>query len=235
MKKTTRFSSVARLAEISAGVERIISWLESLTPEGDEHLAKETKELKDLSQRLIIAIRRGKTSVALEEFDLARDKATRLLFKLIDGYTAHPNEAKAQAAQKLSLITAKYPVVWSFNQEEQSGLMNSLIKDFEGSEAEVNALDGVKERFDEVKSAQEAFETAHKESLKVSKDEKESESASSLKKPILNLVNNDLLSYLDVMCSIEPSKYEKLATMIEGEIQNVNDKVVARSKNEKKA
>lgn len=235
MKKTTRFSSVARLAEISAGVERIISWLESLTPEGDEHLAKETKELKDLSQRLIIAIRRGKVSVALEEFDLARDKATRLLFKLIDGYTAHPNEEKAKAAQKLSLITAKYPVVWSLNQEEQSGLMNSLIKDLEESDAEVSSLDGVKERFDEVKSAQEAFETAHKEALKTSKDEKESESASSLKKPILNLVNNDLLSYLDVMCSIDASKYEKLAQMIEGEIQNVNDKVVTRSKNEKKA
>lgn len=230
MKKNVRLISVIRIAELCAALERIVAWLEELSAEGDSYLTETTTKLKEMHESLVAALNRSKISTRLEAFDNARDTETRLLYKLIDGYTAHPNEKIAAAAVALSKICAKYPAMWNLNQNEQSGMTKSLLGDFVGETENIAVLDGVAVRVANVKKAHEDFEAAHKTMVATNEQERATDSASSLKKPILVLVNDDLLPYLATMRRIQPAQYEKLAALIDREIQNVNDKVSARSK-----
>ncbi len=238
MKRTARFSSLARLSELVAGFERVVSWLSELSPEDDEYLSEQKKELEKQTKQITASLKKDRAYSQHEELDALRDNLLKLLFKLIDGYTAHPDAKIAQSAKTIfDKISKKYSSIARANYEEESGLLSSMFGDFETEEfsSAVKDLSGVSERLSQLKTAQENFEKAHKVYIEALKAEKSEESATSIKKKALYLVNDELVPYLSTMRRVKKAQYEKLAQMIEGEIQNVNDKVVTRSKNEKKA
>lgn len=228
MKKIAKIQTTARLAEVVACVERIIKWLEELGVAEDEYLTSLTAKIKAKNAALATSMNKDKAVTSLDEFDSLRDAATKLLYKLVDGYTAHPDAKIAAAAKKLYDTLSKYPAIWNLNHAEQTGSTISLLGDLEGLAAEIASLDGVETRVAELKAAHEKFEAAHKANIALLGDNDKTESATALKKPLLSLVNDELILYLTTQRVVKPASYGKLADMVDSEIKTVNDKVTAR-------
>lgn len=229
MKKSARFSHSARLPELVAGFERVSKWLDDFVIEGDDYLAGERAALAEQTRLITAALKRDKTYSNLEELDGERDGAVRLLSRLVDGYTAHPDAKVSAAAARISEMMSKYSAVTKANYEEESGLLSSMFGDFDAASADVAALDGVSARLGILKAAQEAFEAAHKSYVAAKNDAASTESASSLKKKALATINDELVPYLATMRRVKGGDYEKLGAMIDGEIAAVNSKVSARA------
>lgn len=90
------------------------------------------------------------------------------------------------------------------------------------------ALDGVKEILEQIRSAQDSFVKASDEYNAASTVK--TESASSLKKPLLSAINDKLIPYITAMQMANSAVYADFATKAEGEIKRVNEIVLRRGK-----
>lgn len=89
-------------------------------------------------------------------------------------------------------------------------------------------LDGIKEILEQIRSAQDAFVKASDEYNAASTVK--TESASSLKKPLLSAINDKLIPYITAMQMANSAVYGDFAAKAEGEIKRVNEIVLRRGK-----
>ena len=157
----------------------------------DAVLKTQFAQLADLSARNTTAIKQDAVVSTLDEADSARDAATRDLFTLAGGYTANPFAEVRAAAVGVCAVLDKYGRgMTSKNYADQTALTESLLEDL-GAEkitAQVKALSGVAELVASLREAQDAFAAAHDGYIKAKAGK--GESASSLKKPIVALIND---------------------------------------------
>jgi len=232
MKRFSRFNSSARLPELVTGFERVLSWLDTLSVEGDEYLAGKKAELDRLTKLTTALMKKDKTYSNLEELDTARDNIAKKFFKLTEGYTAHPEPKVSDSANKLyNNVYKKYSSLIRENYEAESGLLSSMFGDLESAEAkeQIANLDGVAKLIEMLKEANTAFELEHKAYVSAKDEAKGEKSATSIKKEALALVNDDIVPYLAAMRKVKAEQYEKIASMIDNEIKTVNDKILVRS------
>lgn len=193
----------------------------------DMFLKSVMDEIEKLSVSITTAIKQDKVLSNLEEADGVRDEAVKNLSTLLDGYSVFPVAAKKEAAQKLifdkyrkSIITANYV--------SESSLIESLLEDFSKEEETVSLLDGIKEILEQIRSAQDLFAKASDEYNAASTVK--TESASSLKKPLLSAINDKLIPYITAMKMANSAVYADFATKAECEIKRVNETVSRRAK-----
>ena len=195
----------------------------------DAFLKSVMDEIEKLSVSITTAIKQDKVLSNLEEADGVRDEAVKNLSTLLDGYEVFPVAAKKEAAKKLKAVFDKYgKSITTANYVSESSLIESLLEDFSKEEEAVSLLDGIKEILEQIRSAQDAFVKASDEYNAASTVK--TESASSLKKPLLSAINDKLIPYITAMQMANSAVYADFATKAEGEIKRVNEIVLRRGK-----
>ncbi|MBD5427123.1 MAG: hypothetical protein HDR38_06205 [Treponema sp.] len=184
-------------------------------------------QLVDLSARNTTAIRQDAVVSTLDEADSARDAATRDLFTLAGGYTASPFAEVKSAATDVCAVLDKYGRgMTGKNYADQTALTESLLEDL-GAEkvaAQVKALSGVAELVAALREAQDAFAAAHDGYVRAKAGK--GESASSLKKPIVSLINDNIVPYLNIVAAMDG--YAAFVAAVAGNIKSTNDTVARR-------
>lgn len=195
----------------------------------DVFLKSVMDEIEKLSVAITTAIKKDKVLSNLEEADIVRDEAVKNLSTLLDGYEVFPVAAKKEAAQKLKTVFDKYrKSIITANYVSESSLIESLLEDFSKEEEAVSLLDGIKEILEQIRSAQDAFVKASDEYNAASTVK--TESASSLKKPLLSAINDKFIPYITAMQMANSAVYGDFVAKAEGEIKRVNEIVLRRGK-----
>ena len=199
----------------------------------DAVLKTQFGQLADLSARNTTAIRQDAVVSTLDEADSARDSATRDLFTLAGGYTASPFAEVRAAAVGVCAVLDKYGRgMTSKNYADQTALTESLLEDL-GAEkvaAQVKALSGVAELVAQLRGAQDGFAAAHDGYVRAKAGK--GESASSLKKPIVSLINDNIVPYLNIVSAMDG--YAEFVAAVAGNIKSTNDTVARRTAAAKK-
>ena len=200
----------------------------------DAVLKAQFGQLADLSARNTTAIKQDAVVSTLDEADSARDSATRDLFTLAGGYTASPFAEVRAAAVGVCAVLDKYGRgMTGKNYADQTALTESLLEDL-GAEkvaAQVKALSGVAELVAALREAQDAFAAAHDGYVRAKAGK--GESASSLKKPIVSLINDNIVPYLNIVSAMDG--YAAFVAAVAGNIKSTNDTVARRTAAKKEA
>ncbi|MDE5581411.1 MAG: hypothetical protein K2I95_08335 [Treponemataceae bacterium] len=206
--------------------------------DGSTAVAKDTilktqfAQLTDLSARNTTAIKQDAVVSTLDEVDGKRDSVTRDLFTLSTGYTASPFAEVKAAAQDVCAVLEKYGrTMTSKGYAKQTALTESLLEDLGADKiaAQVKSLAGVTELVASLRKAQDSFAAAHDGYIKAKAGK--GESASSLKKPLVSLLNDNIVPYLNIVAAIEG--YTDFIAAIAGNIKKTNDTVARRAAGKK--
>lgn len=198
----------------------------------DEFLASLVAELERLSALMRGAIHKDAVRSRLGEADAVRDGAIRRLGAALSGYAALPIEEKAAAARALRAVFDKYAKanITSEGYGSESSLVESMLEDFSAPalSAQIGELEGVAGLIALVRAAQDSF--AEAEYAFVQAKAKQSACASSFKKPIVALINEKLVPYLDVMVLSGKEGFSDFARTVNAEIKRANERIARRAK-----
>ena len=189
------------------------------------------KQLIDLSARNTTAIKQDAVVSTLDEADSARDSVTRDLFTLTNGYTASPFAEVKAAANDVCATLDKYGRgMTGKGYAEQTALTESLLEDLGKATEKIAALSGVAELVAQLREAQDGFAASHDAYIKAKAGK--GESATSLKKPIVSLINDSIVPYLNIVAAMEG--YADFIAGVAGNIKRTNDTVTRRAASGKK-
>lgn len=198
----------------------------------DQFIAKVMEEIEKLSGAITTAILQDKTASNLEAADGVRDEALRTLGTVLSGYAALPVEAKKAVAAPLKAVWDKYSKAGILNASytSESSLVESLLEELGAESLAENraALDGVAEAIGAVRDAQTNFALENDAYVKALNNK--AAAASSYKKPLLALINDKLVPYLNAMQIAGNENCADFAKSVETEIARINDAVAKRGK-----
>lgn len=228
-KTSLRVAELDTLSDVLVRLYKDYSSDANGTMAEDANLKAVMTDVESLSAALTTAIKSDKVTSTLDEADIARDEAVRSLSDALNGYAALPIPAKKAAAQSLLAIFQKYgKSITTKNYAEESSLIESLLEDFSAEEAKANieTLEGVGEIIKSLRSAQDSFNKANDEFTHASVTK--GQSASSVKKPLLEVLNTRLVPYLSAVAL--SGGYKEFALKCGTEIDKANAAVTGRKK-----
>ena len=234
MAQTTvaKLNGKARVTEIDALSDAMEREYKAACGDGSTAVAKDTvlaglfAQLIDLSARNTTAIKQDAVVSTLDEADAKRDSVTRDLFTLTNGYTASPfAEVKSAAADVCTTLDKYGRGMTGKGYAEQTALTESLLEDLGKVTEKIAALSGVAELVASLREAQDGFASAHDAYIKAKADK--GESATSLKKPIVSLINESIVPYLNIVAAVQG--YADFIAGVAGNIKRTNDTVTRRA------
>lgn len=228
-----RLRTNARIPEVDGLSDAIVRiYKADVAAQEDAFLKGAMAELEALSADITAALLQDKAVSNLDEADGARDEAIKNLGTLLTGYTAFPAEEKRQAAIALKSVYDKYAKagITSASYVSESSMTESLLSDLAAEEAKKNIalLDGIETLVGRIRTAQDAFAQASDGYTKAKGAR--SASASSLKKPLMSIINEKLVPYLNTMALVKNEALAGFSRDIETEIDRVNSAVTKRGK-----
>lgn len=226
--------TTARVTELGDTALRLVKAFKAAPAvQGDSFLLRTFLEIEQQANEMTFAVKKDQALSKLEEADAQRDQAIRVLDKLLKGYENIPLEPLKDHAKKLRDIFKKYGVkIVGENYSSQSTLINSMLEDFSTIELvpSVDALTGVREALTEIKIKQEAFASLRSDYEKAQVSQKEKSSATSLRKPLLDLINKKVVPYLVAMSIAQPEMFKNFSAEAAEIIGSTNEAIKARSK-----
>ena len=199
--------------------------------QGNSFLSANMAALEEQSALITTAILQDKALSTLDEADSKRDGAITSLGAVLKGYAAFPIAAKKEAAAPLLAVYEKYSKagITKAAYIAESSMVESMLGDFAADSLKdhIAALDGVAQAIAAVREAQDAFTAASDAYTKASASK--GASASSYKKPILALINDKLVPYLNAMQIADDADIREFAKVAEAEITRVNEAVAKRN------
>lgn len=228
-----KLKTAVRVTEIDGFSDTLVRVFKGDTAAQKDAFLKATMaELENLSAKITTAILQDKSLSTLDKADGERDEALRSLGAVLTGYASLPIAAKKEAAIPLKAVYDKYAKagIARANYTSESSMIESLLEDFSAPAlaANIAALDGVSEAIAAVRAAQDAFTKANDDYVAAKSDK--SAPASSFKKPILSLVNEKIVPYLDAMTIAQNSECAAFARATEEEIKRINSVIASRGK-----
>lgn len=224
----------ARITETGDVANRLATlYKNTASLQDDAFLQKIFDEIENRGNAITEAVKRDGVYSRLDELDAERDKAIKILGKLLDGYRHIPIENLKLHGEKLYTIFSKYGLkMTEENYSSQSNLTDSLLQDYaaDNVSASIAALSGVQEAIDSVRTSQNNFATIRAEYEALLATKKNLASASSLRKPLLEVINKKLIPYLVAMNIAQPEKYGDFFANAESIISSVNEVVKIRTK-----
>lgn len=224
----------ARVTEIGDVANRLAELYKKATHLQEETFLKASfMALEEQGKAITEAVKKHKAVSQLDDADAKRDQAIRVLDKLLKGYENIPVDSLKLHGERLSAIFKKYGVkIVDENYSSESNLIDSLLLDFSASEvqASITALAGVSEAIANIRKAQEEFAKIRAEYEKALSQNDKSETASHLRKPLLELLNKKIIPYLIAMQIANPEQYSAFANEISQVIEGVNEAIKARTK-----
>lgn len=232
-----RLSSVARTTEVDDASDRLLNLYAQETALKSEAFLKPLfAELQTLSDQITDAIKKDQALSELEDADGVRDEAVRKLFKIADGYAAMPMDEFRLPAERLQNILTKFGLaITRAGYAEESSYIEAMLTDIAAVPADVSALPGVQQAVEAIRTAQTDFATKRIAYDKTRSIEKGGDTATTLKKSILDLINNRLLPYLHAMKLADATKYGGFADAAAQVITTVNTVVNQRGSKAKAA
>lgn len=223
----------ARATEVDDVSDRLLVLFRKETALQEEAFLKSTfAEIETLSEQITEAIKRDVSLSKLEDADLRRDNSVRSLSNALVGYRSLPVASLRDNADKLYAVFSKYGVkITKENYATESSLIEALLKDLSAPELKtaIESLSGVGEIITQLRNEQTAFtelRTLHEKAVSAQKD---TPSASSLKKPLLEAINGKLVPYLLAMKVANPSSYKEFANAAAQIIEATNVVIKRRS------
>lgn len=233
-----KLNTSVKVTELGDTALRLVKAFKAVVAvQNDAFLTKTFAEIEKQATVMTSAVKSDQALSKLEEADAQRDQAIRVLDKLLKGYENIPLENLKTHAKKLAEIFKKYGVkITGENYASQSTLINSLLGDFSATELKpsIEALAGVKEVLVEIQTKQDAFAALRSDYEKAQISQKEKSSATSLRKPLLELINKKVVPYLVAMSIAQPELFKNLTAEASEIITSTNEAIKARSKKEKK-
>lgn len=224
----------ARTTEVGDTAHRLSElFKKSASIQSDIFLTQTFAEIEQKATALTCAVKKDIAVSQLEKADKERDNAIRVFDKLLKGYEHIPVENLRNHAQKLVSVFNKYGVKITLeNYASQSNLIMSMLDDFsaENLKNSVEALAGVKEALSEIKAKQVDFAQIRENYESELAIQKEKVSATSLKKPLLELINKKMIPYLVAMNLSQPEAYKEFIAKATEIINSTNEAVKARGK-----
>lgn len=230
--KNLHFNS--RITEVGDVANRLaVLYKGTATLQDDAFLKNLLSEIQTQGDAITEAIKKDKAVSKLEDADAERDEAIRVLDKMLKAYEVFPVENTKAHGQKVATIFKKYGVkITEENYSSESNLIDSLLKDLSASEvqASVTALSGVSEAIAQIRTTQEEFARLRLQYEEAFTENLSKVSASSLRKPLLGLINKKLIPYLVAMTLVDGAKYTAFADKVAKIIDDMNEVVKARGK-----
>ena len=228
-----KLNAKARITEVDGFSDSIIRIFGADTKaQGDAFLKSQIAQLTTLSDAITAAILQDKAVSNLDEADSKRDEAIKNLGALLSGYAVFPLEEKKAAALGLKAIYDKYAKsgILSASYVSESSMIESLLKDLASAEAMagIEKLDGIGDMVAAIRAAQDDFTAANDAFVKA--EGSRGASASSYKKPILAVINDKIVPYLNTMAIVGNTAVADFARGVETEISRVNESVAKRGK-----
>ena len=232
-EKMNKVKSTIRITEVDGLSDSIIRIFGADTKaQEDAFLKSQIAELTTLSDAITAAILQDKAVSNLDDADSRRDEAIKNLGALLSGYAVFPLEEKKAAALGLKAVYDKYAKsgILSASYVSESSMIESLLKDLSSAEAmaSIEKLDGIAEMVAAIRSAQDDFTAANDAFVKA--EGSKGASASSYKKPILSVINDKIVPYLNTMAIVGNAAVADFAKGVETEITRVNETVAKRGK-----
>ncbi len=229
MKKLSTKIRISELADVSARLVALFKGEKSLAE--DVFLKPLFAQIEEKSVALSVAIKKESVISKLDELDGLRDDTIRDLRSALAGYASLRTAEIKESAEQLLAIFDRYGLkIVKENFSEESGHIESMLRDFSEAPAKalVEKLGGIKEILQELQERQSAFNTervAYEKTLSV---QGATASASVLKKPLLELLNAKLLSFLTAMK--EQENYRGFAAGVARFIDEMNETITRRGK-----
>lgn len=224
----------SRITEVGDVANRLaVLYKGTATLQDDAFLKNLLSEIQTQGDAITEAIKKDKAVSKLEDADAERDEAIRVLDKMLKAYEVFPVENTKAHGQKIATIFKKYGVkITEENYSSESNLIDSLLKDLSASEvqASVTALSGVSEAIAQIRTTQEEFARLRLQYEEAFTENHSKVSASSLRKPLLGLINKKLIPYLVAMTLVDKAKYTAFADKVAKIIDDMNEVVKARGK-----
>ena len=199
---------------------------------GDAFLKGAMAELESLSDKITAAILQDRTLSTLDAADAVRDEAIKTLGTVLSAYAVFPIAAKKELAAPLKAVWDKYAKagITGANYTSESSMVESLLQDFAADSLKENiaGLEGGAEAIAAIRDAQDAFTRANDDYMKANANK--SASASSYNKPIVSLINDKIVPYLDAMVIAQNENCAEFAKGVEAEISRANDMIAKRGK-----
>ena len=219
-----------QVAELDGFSESVLAAFESDgKAQKDAFVLSKMQELKKADEALNSAIAKNKVKSTLCALDRVRDEKFLVAKKMCDVYALFPIAKKRELNEPLKVIFDKYAKAGlrKASYKAESALIESMRKDLEVYGENIEGLEGMKEALDELFLAEDAFLCANKsyvDALSV-----KSQSASSLKKPLLRIINDELVVYLSAMIVSKNENCTDFAKFVEAEIERTNAVIEKRS------
>ncbi|MFJ1438474.1 DUF6261 family protein [Capnocytophaga canimorsus] len=223
-----------RITEVGDVANRLaVLYKGTATLQDDAFLKNLLSEIQTQGDAITEAIKKDKAVSQLEDADAERDQAIRVFDKMLKAYEVFPVENTKAHGQKIATIFKKYGVkITEENYSSESNLIDSLLKDLSASEvqASVTALLGVSEAIAQIRTTQEEFARLRLQYEEAFTENHSKVSASSLRKPLLGLINKKLIPYLVAMTLVDGAKYTAFADKVAKIIDDMNEVVKSRAK-----
>ncbi len=227
-----KISPNVRIAELADTSERLVRFFKQEdTLQNDVFLKNIISQIESQSQSLSTSIKRENAVSKLEETDKLRNEIIMNLNYILMGYRAMPSEEIKRNAEKLYMVFSKYGTkITRENYTSKSALIESLLRDFSSEDLRENisSLSFIRETLDEIRNRQNAFNSERMAYEKAIVQQNLTESASILKKPLLEIINKKLLSYLLAMEGNET--YQHFINSVTQVIEDSNSLVQRRQK-----
>ncbi len=167
----------------------------------DANMTEIVGEIEDLSDKITVASNRAKKPLSLKQASAARDAIIRQTSKILDGFASSPLEEFSVPAKKVfAVFKEPSAAVLKATQMGKSPLVSGLISALDAVKTEIDALPGVAKMIEALKEAQAEFNSLVKNYADI-KSVKE-ESASDLKKKLLDSINEKLVPYITAMSKL---------------------------------
>lgn len=230
--------TTARISEIDDTSDRIIVLFEEeVSLQEDEILKGIISEIKSISSKLTRSIKRDVVLSKLQEADKKRDDIIRSLNKVLIGYQSMRSEEIKENATKINGVFSKYGIkMIKENYTTKSSYIESFLNDISTSEYQhsLSVLSGFADWVSELRKEQTSFNqqrVAYEKAISIYKNEP---SASALKKPMLDLINGKLITYLSAMKMFKTQEYSEFVNAVQQAIDTTNDAIRKRGKQPKK-
>ena len=228
-----KLMTASLVTEVDSVSMRIIGAYKTTGLNTDQHLANMFTTLEPLSLALTSSINRIKSESILEEKDADRDMQVRSLFYLVMGFIHHPDPAVKAAAQVVEKVLNHYGLsITGESYSTESSLISSMLNDLTKQKLldAIALLSGCAETIAALQTAQNEFEAARITWEQEKAAESTQQTATTIKKEILSLINDKLVIYLRAMEVVDEATYGDFARTI-AEIIAENNEVVKKRHN----
>ena len=233
MSKINKLAHLIQNAELADFAPKMYDWYEKSEIKSDTILSSMMKSEKEQGEALLTAFKKQKVVSGLDDADKVRDDAETSFFAVLDGYAAFPLAAKKSAAQKLLEVAQKYRGLTRLPLNKQTAETMSMLSDLAAPELEgaIKELDGVGDLIEKIAAAQEEFRK--EEARLVEAKSSSTDSATTLRKKLFSLINDDIIPYLNIASKHAGAEYEELSKKIATEVEKTNLKASVRDKTPK--